>query len=127
MKKRSLLKTMLLLCALIVGYGSAWGQSTYELVTNVSSLSDGDKIIIVAGTSDGTQKALGGANNSSNRKAVDVTVSDEAVTTNVDNGNETTAKVNTKTDERTLPYEVTLVKSGNNWNLKEVLYLRYFL
>ena len=121
MEKRSLLKTMLLLFALIAGSSSVWAQSTYELVTNVSSLADGDKIIIVAGISDGTQKALGGANGSNNRKAVNVTVSDNAVTTNVDNGNETVANVNTKTDARTLPYEVTLVKSGDNWLLKEVL------
>ena len=98
-----------------------WADDTYELVTNVTSLSDGDKIIIVAGTKDGTQKALGGANSGTNRKAVDVTVSDNAVTTNIDNGNETLDKVNTKTDARTLPYEVTLVKSGDNWLLKEVL------
>ncbi len=44
MKKTTLFKTMLLLCALIVGSGSAWADKTYKL-TKVTSVSAGNKYV----------------------------------------------------------------------------------
>ncbi len=120
MKKLHLFKTVLLLCALIVGSSSVWADDDYILVTDASSLADGD-VILIASATNGSCYAIGGANSSSNRKQVSVSVSSLKITTSVDNGNETVAKVNTKTDARTLPFEITLVKSGDNWHLKEVL------
>ena len=120
MKKLHLFKTVLLLFALIVGSSSVWADDDYILVTDASSLADGD-VILIANATNGSCYAIGGANSSSNRKQVSVSVSSSKITTSVDNGNETVANVNTKTDARTLPFEITLVKSGDNWHLKEVL------
>ena len=53
---------------------SAYAADTYSLVTDATTLADGDKIIIVSGT-----KALGTTQNSNNRNAVDVTVANDAV------------------------------------------------
>ena len=110
---------MLLLCALIVGSGDLWADD-YELVTNVSQLSDGDVIIIASGTS-GSCYAIGAANSPSNRKAVSVSVSENKITTDVDNENETTGTANTETAALTKPLEITLVASSTKWNLKEVV------
>ena len=117
--KKVFLNSLFLLCALIVGTNT-WATNIYELVTNVSQLSDGDVIIIASGTS-GSCYAMGGANSSSNRKAVSVTVSDGEISTDVDNSNETTSTANTSSSARTLPFEVTLVQSNTRWHLKEVL------
>ena len=52
MKKTTLLKTMLLLCARIVGSSSAWADDTYVKVTNASDLVvDGEYILVEASTS----------------------------------------------------------------------------
>ena len=121
MRKLHLLKSLFLLCALIVGSSSMWGQSDYQLVTNVSQLSDGDVIIIASGVDDGECSAIGAANSSSNRKAVSVSVSNGIITTEVDNANETKSNANTLSEALTNPLEITLVASGSEWNLKEVL------
>ena len=121
MKKQLLLTRMLLLVALLVGSVSAWGQNTYELVTNVSQLSNGDVILITNSKSDGGHKAVGAANNTSNRKETNVTISNNTISTAVDNANETTSTMNTKTDALTKPLEITLVKSGNDWHLSEII------
>ena len=46
MKQKTLLKTMLLLCALIVGYGSAWADD-YELYSG--TITEGDYVIVYDG------------------------------------------------------------------------------
>ena len=123
--KHKLLTLTLLLCALIVGSGTSWGQNTYELVTNVNQLADGDVIIIASGinatSTPSNISALGAANNANNRKAVTVSASNNKITTAVDNANETKSGANTKNDNLTKPLEITLVASNSNWNLKEVL------
>ena len=121
------MKIMLLLFALVVGISSAWAQTsyTYKLVTNANQLSANDEIIIASGTNatstPSTITAIGAANGSSNRKAVSVSVSNNIITTAIDNGNETTSGANTATSNLTNPLEITLVSSNSNWNLKEVL------
>ena len=126
MKKR-FTKIMLLLFALVVGISSAWAQTsyTYKLVTNANQLSDGDKIIIASGKTAGSCTAIGAANGSSNRKAVSATVAGTGaavtITTEIDNGNETTSGANTANNDLTKPLEITLVSSSTNWNLKEVV------
>ena len=48
MKKITLLKSMLLLCALVVGSGNLWAEEviTWEKVTDYSSLSTSDTYIL---------------------------------------------------------------------------------
>ena len=127
MKKSLRMKIMLLLFALVVGISSVWAQTsyTYKLVTNANQLSDGDKIIIASGKTAGSCTAIGAANGSSNRKAVSATVAGTGaavtITTEIDNGNETTSGANTANDNLTKPLEITLVSSSTNWNLKEVV------
>lgn len=107
--------------ALVTGSSYAFSQNTYQLVTDVSSLSDGDKIILLNSKTDGSHSAMSAANKGNNRKSVLVTISSNTVTTAVDNDKETVANKNTKSDDITKPMEVTLVKSGDNWNLKEIV------
>ena len=122
MKKLNVLTRMLLLVALLVwNVGRVWGQNTYELVTNVSQLSDGDKVILVNSKEDGNHSAMGAANTSNNRKTVIVEIGSNIVSTSVDNENETISTMNTSTSSLTKPLEVTLVKSGENWNLSEII------
>ena len=118
MKRKTLLSKSLLLAAFMVGgVNSVWAQDTYELVTDASTLQDGDVVIFATSTGNGLCYAMGGANGSNNRKAVDVTVASFKITTRVDNVSDTQSKANTKNTDLTHPYEVTLVKSGDNWNL----------
>ena len=125
MIKKTLLNFWLLLLCMIVGASSAWGQSTYQLVTNVSQLSDGDVILIASGinatTTPVSKMAVGAANTSNNRKAVPVSVAENKITTTVDNANETISGMNVNNDDLTKPLEITLVASSSNWNLKEVI------
>lgn len=125
MKQKLLLKTMLLLCILVGGASNVWAQSTYQLVTNVNQLSDGDVILIASGTNTTTTPssiyAVGAANTSSNRKAVSVSVAENKITTTVDNANETVSDMNTANEDLTNPLEITLVAASTNWNLKEVI------
>ena len=118
--KKLFTKTMLLLCVLVAGSGTVWADDTYQLVKDVSTLSNGDVILIASGTS-GSCYALGAANGANNRKAVSTTVSDETITTAVDNSNEKTSTMNTSTAALTKPLEITLVKSGDKWQLSEVI------
>ena len=72
MKKTTLLKTMLLLCALIVGGSSAWADDTWEK-TAPASLNTGDIIVVVDQTS---SKAMSNNNGTSSApSATDVTLS----------------------------------------------------
>ena len=121
MKQRTLIKHLFLLIALVIGgVGNAWAQNTYELVTDVADLSDGDVILIASGT-EGDCTALSGAYNSTQRKPVSVTITDSKILTSVDNENETSSEANTKKDAITKPFEITLVKFGDYWHLSEVL------
>ena len=65
-----------LLTAVIFGAGQMWGDS-FALVTNVNQLSSGDEIIIV---NTGGSKAMSTTQNSNNRGAVDVSVSNNKIT-----------------------------------------------
>ncbi len=123
MKQKNIFKKLLTLVLLLVASTTgAWGQGNeYQLVTDASTLADGDVIIIASSANDGNHYAMGGANTANNRKAVLVSVSSSTITTSVSNGDETVSNANTANASLTKPFEVTLVKSGDNWNLKEVL------
>ena len=68
---------MLLLCILVGGVilNPAWGQ-VYKLVTSSSELSQGDVILVTNAKANGSGYALGTTQNSNNRKAESVTISD---------------------------------------------------
>ena len=78
--KRLLLKTMLLLCALVGSIPSVWAGDTYKLVKNISELAQGDVILITSGTS-GSVKAMGAYVTGNNVPAVDITISEETIST----------------------------------------------
>ena len=75
---------------LLIGSGSAWGEystapaGTYNLVTDASTLTAGD-IIIIAGTNSGTTKAISTTQNTNNRASVEVTLSSNSITLAADN------------------------------------------
>ena len=80
MKKTILLKSMLLLCALIVGSSSLWAVSagdTFARISAIGDLADGDEIIFV---NQAETYACGTTQNSNNRSAVAITVSDHSYT-----------------------------------------------
>ncbi len=58
MKKITLLKSMLLLCALVAGSGSVWAIGIYEKVTSATNLTDGTFLIVYEGTGDGHTGAV---------------------------------------------------------------------
>ena len=80
---------MLLLCALVAGSGSVWAQRTFKLITSTDELVAGCNYLIVteefSNASDPEVAAsyytIGTKNSSSNRKAVQVTVSSNTITT----------------------------------------------
>lgn len=72
--------------------------STFELVTDESTLQDGDRVIIASGTS-GSVKAMG-SQNTNNRKAVNETVENNQII---------------PSDDTQI---ITLEKTGNNWYLR---------
>ena len=74
MKKSLLMKTMLLLCALVVGSASAWADN-YERITSTSGLEAGKEYILVC---EGQNKAMGSVN--SYGASVDVTISSNKIT-----------------------------------------------
>lgn len=69
----------------------------YELVTNASSLAAGDKIIIASTDTDGSGKAMSTTQNSNNRGATDVTISNSIITPG------SSVQI------------ITLEKDGDNW------------
>lgn len=74
MKQKLLLKTMLLLCALIVGGASSvWAADTYTKVTSLSGINTTDSYIIVCEASNVAMKAYDSGNN---HKTVSATISD---------------------------------------------------
>ena len=78
MKKLHLFKTVLLLCALIVGSSSVWAD-TYTLVKNVSELSQGDVILISNGKANGSSYAMGTYSSGNNVPAKSITISEETI------------------------------------------------
>ena len=58
----------------------AWGQQ-YMLVKNISELSQGDVILITNAKADGSNYALGTTQNTNNRKAESVSISNETIST----------------------------------------------
>lgn len=78
MKNRFLLKTFILLVVLVVGSLNVWAQ-VYDLVTDVSSLAAGDVILITNSKDAGSVYALGTTQNTNNRKAESVTVSNDKI------------------------------------------------
>ena len=107
MKRFTLLKTMLLLCALIVGSGSTWAKQ-YKKVTSASELVDGAKYLIVSVESSSKYYTIGTVN-SSNRTGVEVSVSGEIATATV-----------ATTSGSSSAHEIQLVASSTNWNLIDV-------
>lgn len=96
MRQKQLLKSLLLLCALIAGSGSAGAASSnadvepisaaskYVLVTDASTLKAGDKLILVSRTS-GDGKAMSTTQNENNRGIESVTFSNRAIVSITDN------------------------------------------
>ena len=123
MKKTTLIKTMLLLCALVVGSGSVWAKQ-YKKVTSASELVDGAKYLIVtsaaySNASDpvvASQFVTIGEVASNNRKGAVVTVSNDVAT----------ATIATETSS-TDAHEITLNKNGeeDNWILYDAVNNKY--
>ena len=111
MKRLLLLKSLFLLCALIVGT-NAWADN-FELVTSSSQIVDNGEYLIVSVEYNSKYYALGIVNGSF-RDHVEVTV-DEGVVS---------ASVATLTSD-TKPYVITLKKSGSNWNLYDAVNEKY--
>lgn len=71
-----------LVLILTIGVGNVWAD-TYALVTDASTLAEGDEIIIVNDNATPT-KALGTTQNSNNRAAVNITVTNGKITPGAD-------------------------------------------
>ena len=82
---------MLLLCALVAGSGSVWAQRTFKLITSTDELVAGCNYLIVteefSNASDPKVEAsyysIGKTNSATNRKAPEVTVSSNTITTTI--------------------------------------------
>ena len=84
MKKTLLLKTMLLLCAIIVGSSSAYAadaiaSGTYKRVTNVSELTAGSKVLFVS-EANNTAAGLLSTTSAKYRESVSITISSHTTT-----------------------------------------------
>lgn len=77
MRKTTLLKTILLLCALIVGSGSVWAQ-TFTKITSISEVTDGGSYLFVY-ENGASSVAMSTTQNNNNRAKVDVTISDNKI------------------------------------------------
>lgn len=109
MKQKILLKTMLLLCALVAGSTSVWGDDTYVKVTSAAGLEASAEYLLVY-ENDDESKALGAITGGSTKygSGVDVTVSDSKITI-------TTEAVAV----------LTMEASSSNWKLKSSLDDKY--
>ena len=112
MKKTTLIKTMLLLCALIVGSSSVWAKQ-YKKVTSASELVNGAKYLIVSVETSSKYYTIG-AVNSNNRTAVEVSVSGDIATATI-----------ATTSGSSNAHEVQLIASESNWNLIDVANAMY--
>ena len=106
--RKLFLKSMLLLCALIVGSSSVWADN-WELVKSSSQLEDDGEYLIVSVESSDSYYALSKAN-SSIRDVATVSVSEDVISA-------TAANTTSSTD----PFAITLKKSGDNWNLYDAV------
>ena len=77
MKQTNYLKSMLLLCALIVGSLSAWADDTYVKVTTAAEINTNSTYIIVA---EGASKALGTWSSGKSIPSVGVSISSSTIT-----------------------------------------------
>jgi len=75
MKKTTLLKTMLLLCALVAGSSSVWADDTYSRITSTEDLEVGEEYIIVSETNN---VAMGTISNDKGQ-GVSVTISSNTI------------------------------------------------
>ena len=121
MKRFTLLKTMLLLCALIVGSSSVWAKQ-YKKVTSASELVDGAKYLIVTSAAYSnaadpvvsSQYVTIGEVASNNRKGAVVSISGDIATATIATASGSTAA-----------HEIMLIQSGENWNLFDVANAKY--
>lgn len=119
MKKLLLMKTVLLLFALVVGSGSSWAAVTYKLVKNISELAQGD-VILITSAKNGSAYALGNTQNSNNRSAVSVSISEETIST-LGNAQEVTLESKSggnftlKVGDSSYLYAANSAKGSNNY------------
>ena len=107
MRKSTILKSLLLLCAFVAGSSSVWAKQ-YKKVTSASELVNGAKYLIVSAEASSKFYTIGTVN-SNNRTAVEVSVSDNIATATV-----ATASGSSNA------HEVMLIASSTNWNLYDV-------
>ena len=116
MKRTFLLKMMLLLCALVAGSSSVWGEDrVFSLVTNESQLAADANYIIASGI-DGACSVMGGANSNTNRKALSATASSGVITL---------SDVATSASDTNKPHVIQLKGSTGAWNLYDVAEKNY--
>ena len=82
MKKLTLLKSMLLLCALIAGNGNVWAQFVVEKVTATSGLVAGEKYIITCTSQDVAMGPISSSGSSANKcyTPIDISISGSILT-----------------------------------------------
>ena len=68
------------MATLVFGVGNVWGADTYTLVKSAAELSEGDVILITSSKNGTVVKGLMGAQSGNNCPGVDVTISDEKIT-----------------------------------------------
>ena len=96
-------KTLLILAVMLMGLG-AMAQSTYTKVTSESELNAGDKVLLV-GIDDNGQAWAMSYQKPNNRKALAVTMNDNAIVTTVA----------TDPSSQTEPYEITIGGQAGAW------------
>lgn len=102
-------KTLLILAVMLMGLG-AMAQSTYTKVTSESELNAGDKVLLV-GIDDNGQAWAMSYQKPNNRKALAVTMNDNAIVTTVA----------TDPSSQTEPYEITIGGQAGAWTFFDEL------
>lgn len=102
-------KTLLILAVMLMGLG-AMAQSTYTKVTSESELSAGDKVLLV-GIDDNGQAWAMSYQKPNNRKALEVTMNDDAIV----------ATVATDPASQTEPFEITIGGQTGAWTFFDEL------
>ena len=102
-------KTLLILAVMLMGLG-AMAQSTYTKVTSESELNAGDKVLLV-GIDDNGQAWAMSYQKSNNRKALEVTMNDNAIVTTVA----------TDPSSQTEPFEITIGGQAGAWTFFDEL------
>ena len=121
MKHLNLLKSTLLLCALVAGSTSVWAQKTYKKISSSSELVSGCNYLIVSAeysnASDPVVPASYytiGAVAQNNRIGVAVTIASDCITTTV-----------ATTSGSSNAHEIQFIKSGSVWHLYDVANEKY--